>query len=298
MIHLNKIKIITDSCSDLTKEMREKYDIDYVKMNTVISGKEQPASLDWEYYSPKEFYDIMRNGERITTTQVPEKEFEEKFTYWLEAGYDIIYIGCSLALSGSVNMGEITAKRLREKYPDSQIYCINSLNACSGEGLLSIRAAKHRDSGLSTDELAEKIISERNNINQFCTVHSLDTLRRAGRVKASAAFFGNLLGVKPIIISDTEGNNTPIKKVKGRVNSLSEIVELTAAAIADSDDKLIIIAHADSSDDAQTLKEMINERIPDAETYTCYIGPIIGASIGPDAVALLSFGKDVSRFNI
>lgn len=68
---MNKIKIFTDSCSDLTRELREKYDIEYVKMNTVIDGKEQPASLDWEYFSPKEFYDVMRRGERITTTQVP-----------------------------------------------------------------------------------------------------------------------------------------------------------------------------------------------------------------------------------
>ena len=58
------VQILTDSCSDMPKEIREKYDIDYVKMNTVYEGKETPASLDFEYYTPKELYDTMRNGGR------------------------------------------------------------------------------------------------------------------------------------------------------------------------------------------------------------------------------------------
>ncbi len=293
---MNKVKIFTDSCSDLTSELRERYDIEYVKMNTVLDDQETPASLDWEYYSPKEFYDIMRKGKRITTTQVLSKEFEEKFPCWLRQGYDIVYIGCSLKLSGSVNAGEVAAKSFEKEYPDNKVYCIDSRNSCCGEGILSIRAAKYRDQGMNAQEIADKIMSERNNINQFCTVHSLDALRRAGRVKASSAFFGNLLGVKPIIISDTQGDNTPIKKVKGRLNSLREIVDLTAEAVADSNDKFMMICHADSTDDALAVEDMLKQKVPDAETYICSIGPIIGASIGPDAIAVFSYGADTSRF--
>ena len=87
------VKIVTDSCSDLGKDIREKYDIEYVRMNTVYKDEETPASLDWEYYSPKELYDIMRNGERVLTTQVPPEEFKNVFTKFLEEGNDIVYIG-------------------------------------------------------------------------------------------------------------------------------------------------------------------------------------------------------------
>ena len=72
---MKKVKIITDSCSDLSGELLEKYGIDYARMNTVYQGKEKVASLTWEEYSPKKLYDIMRGGERITTTQVPVQEF-------------------------------------------------------------------------------------------------------------------------------------------------------------------------------------------------------------------------------
>ena len=185
---MDKVKIFTDSCSDLTAELRKKYDIEYVKMNTVLNDCETPASLDWEYYSSKEFYEIMRRGKRITTTQVTSKEFEEKFSYWLRQGYDIVYIGCSLKLSGSVNAGEVAARSLEKEYPNNKVYCIDSRNSCCGEGILSIRGAKYRDQGMSAQEIADRIMSERNNINQFCTVHSLDALKRAGRVKAASAF--------------------------------------------------------------------------------------------------------------
>lgn len=295
---MNKVKIITDSCSDLTRELREKYDIDYVKMNTVIKGKEVPASLDWEYYSPKEFYDTMRGGERITTTQVPEEEFTEVFTKWLNEGFDIVYVGCSSALSGSVDAGAVVSKKLLESHPDRKIKCINSLNACMGEGLLAIRAAEYRDRGMSADGIAEKIMELRNTVNQFATVHSLDTLRRAGRVKAASAFFGNLLGVKPIIISDKDGNNNAIKKVKGRWNSMKELVDLMALNIIDPNGQTIIVSHADSAEDAAELEKMVKERFPGAKTYICYIGPIIGASTGPDTLALFAFGQNVEKFAV
>ena len=47
-------------------------------------------------------------------------------------------------------------------------------------------------------ETAQYIEEIRLCVNQFGTVGSLEYLRRAGRVKASKAFFGNLFGVKPI----------------------------------------------------------------------------------------------------
>ena len=295
---MNKVKIFTDSCSDLPMELRDRYGVDYVRMNTVVRGKETPASLDWEYYSPKEYYDIMRGGERITTTQVPPEEFENRFTPYLEQGCDIVYIGCSLALSGSVDVGMVTSQKLMEKYPECRIFCVNSLNACMGEGILTIRAAELRDKGMSAEEIVNAIMPIRNTVNQFATVHSLDTLRRAGRVKAASAFFGNLLGVKPIIISDKDGNNNAIKKVKGRWNSMKELVDLMAENIVEPEKQTVYISHADCIQDAEELRKMVEERLPGVPTYTCYIGPIIGASTGPDTLALLTFGQDVEKFTV
>ncbi len=293
---MRPIKIVTDSCSDLTKELREKYDIEYLKMNTVKDGEETPASLDWEYYSPQDLYNTIRDGNRVTTTQVPAPTFEKFFKQWLDEGFDIVYIACSGKCSGSVNTAKVVADELLKDYPDAKIASIDSLNACMGEGQVAIKAAKLKNDGLSFEEVVEQTEAVRNNVNQFVTVHNLNALKAAGRVKGSSAFFGNLLGVKPIIYSDTHGDNIPLKKVKGRFNSLEEIVNLTVDAVEDENQE-ILVAHADCQDEAEEVVQMLKEKLPKAEIILGYIGPIIGASIGADAVAIFSWGKNVDRFN-
>lgn len=291
---MNKVKIITDSCSDLSEELLKKYDIDYVKMNTVYEGKTSPALLEWTPDDVHKFYNIMREGNRITTTQVPFDEFHHVFKKYLDLGYDIVYIACSSKQSGSVNTASVLSKKLMENYPNNKIYCIDSLNSSFSEGILSIEASKLAAAGKSVDEVAEWVINNKKNIHEFCTVHSLDALHRAGRVKASSAFFGNLLGVKPIIVSDYNGEQAAFKKVKGRLNSMKEIVSLLKENLIDSENQTIYISHADcSQEEVDQLVNLVKTEIPCKDICLGYIGPIIGASIGPDAVSVYGFGKPV-----
>ena len=291
---MNKVKIITDSCSDLSGELLTKYDIDYAKMTTVCEGVQQEASLLWEYYSPKVLYDKIRNGIRVTTTQVPPEEFTRIFDLYIN-DYDIVYIGCSTKQSGSVNTAAVIAKQYKEKYPDSSIYCIDSLNASIGEGMLAIKAAEMRDEGKSAKEIFDSVSAMRNNVREFITVHTLEYLRRCGRVKATAAFFGNLMGVKPILISDANGAQTPVKKVKGRKNSFAEIVNLMKENITDSENQTIYLVHADCDPaEIEALKNETLSKIKCKDVLPLYIGPIIGASVGPDAIGLFAFGTEVT----
>lgn len=293
---MRKIQVITDSCSDLSQELLEAYGIDYCRMNTVYKDKETPASLLWEYYTPRELYDIMRDGNRILTTQVPPEEFIRVFTTYLEQGYDIIYIGCSTKQSGSVNTAQVIARKLLVNYPEARIVSIDSLNASMGEGMLAIRAAELVKEGKTLDETVSTVTDLRNRVHQYVTVHSLDALRRAGRVKGSAAFFGNLMGVKPILISDADGEQTPIKKVKGRMSSFAEIVNQIKETIVAPEEQTVYLAHADCSDEEiDVLKKMIKENIPCRDIVCVYIGPIIGASIGPDAVGVWCYGDEITH---
>ena len=292
---MKKVQVLTDSCSDLSRELLEGYGIDYCRMNTVRNEEETPASLLWEYYTPHELYDIMRAGERVKTTQVPAPEFTRVFTKYLEEGCDIVYVGCSSKQSGSVNTASVVARKLLETYPESNIFCVDSLNASMGEGVLAIRAAELAQEGCAAREIYETVLSLRNRVNQFVTVHSLDALKRAGRVKGSAAFFGNLMGVKPILISDADGVQTPIKKAKGRMNSFKEMVGMLAASITDPETQTVYVAHADCSDaEIEVMKNLIRAEIPCRDIVCVYIGPIIGASIGPDAIGIWAFGNEVT----
>lgn len=295
---MRKVKIITDSCADLTAEQLERYNIDYAKMTTVYEGKETPAKLTWTAEEVHEFYNIMRDGKRITTAQVSVEEFTRVFELYLSQGMDIVYVGCSSKQSGSVNTGFVTSKKLMEKYEGSKIVCIDSLNASIGIGMLAIEAAKMANVGASIDEIEKHVLSVRKNVNQYVTVHSLDALKRAGRVKGSAAFFGNLMGVKPILISDANGDQAAYKKVKGRQNSFEEIVAMLKASIVEPENQVIYFTHADcSQDEVDSLVELIKREIPCKGVEVGFIGPIIGASIGPDAVGIWGFGQEVTFKN-
>ncbi|MBQ9749127.1 MAG: DegV family protein [Clostridia bacterium] len=292
---MKNVKIITDSCADLTEEQLARYDIDYAKMSTVYNGVESPALLTWSEDEVHALYNIMRDGNRITTAQVSVEEFQRIFELYLKQNMDIVYIGCSSKSSGSVNTGFMIAKKLMEAYPESKIICIDSLNCSIGEGMLAIEAAKMAKSGAGADEIGTHILSIRNNVNQYVTVHSLDALKRAGRVKGSAAFFGNLMGVKPIIIADANGDQAAYKKVKGRQKSFEEIVAMLKSTIIEPEKQTIYLTHADcSKDEIDSLVELVKREIPCIDVEVGYIGPIVGASIGPDAVGIWGYGQEVT----
>ena len=292
---MRKVKVIADSCADLNVEQLNKYGIAFAKMSTSCDGVESVATLLWTDEEAHEHYNKMRDGKRIITAQVSVEEFQRVFEEYLKQDMDIVYIGCSSKQSGSVNTGFVTAKKLMENYEGSTIICIDSLNASMGEGMLAIEAAKLANDGASATEIEAHILAIRKKVNQYVTVHSLDALKRAGRVKGSAAFFGNLMGVKPIIIADANGDQAAYKKVKGRQKSFEEIVAMLKASIIEPEKQTIYMTHADcAKEEIDGLVELIRKEIPCLDVEVGFIGPIIGASIGPDAVGIWGFGEEVT----
>ncbi len=292
---MRKVQIITDTCSDLTPELMERYGIDYARMNTVFEGKESPAELSWTASEIHEFYETIRKGGRYTTTQVPVEEYDRVFRKYLEQGLDIVYIACSTKQSGSVNTAKVLAKKLEAEYEGAKVLCMDSNRSAVGEGLLAMEAAKLAAAGQGAEEVYDAIWKIRNTALEFCAVHTLEYLHRAGRVKGSAAFFGNLFGVKPIIIADAEGNQAAYKKVKGRKASIDEIVNLLKEKIRKPEEQTVFLAHADCApEEVSALKEKIQQEIPCKDIYVCSIGPIIGASVGPDAISVFALGEEVT----
>ncbi len=291
---MREFAIVTDSTSDLCHDLREKYNIDYVQMNISYDDKELPASLDWEIYTAKQLYDVMRAGKRVRTTQVPYGSFLEKFRKYASEGKDVLYISCSSALSGSINIARSVKEEVLEEYKDARIECVDSLISCLGQGLLVIEVAKLREEGKNLDEVIEWLENNKLKMQQAATVEDLEYLKRAGRVKASSAFFGNLFGVKPIIISDVIGQNYAFKKVKGRTASLKYLVEYMKENVVDIENQVIGIGHADNIEAANFVKDEILKEFKPKEIFIDYIGPIVGASVGPGTIGLYFMGKEVT----
>lgn len=292
---MKKFVIVTDSCSDLDKELRTAYDVDYIPMHYTLDGVDYEASLDWDAFSPQEFYGKMRSGKRFLTSQVNAAQYLERFKSYLEQGYDVLSISCSSALSASVKASRVAREQLLKDYPDAKIYCIDSLNSCFGLGLLCLTASDMRKEGKSIDEVANWLDENKLSVNQECTVEKLTYLKQAGRVSAASAFFGGLLNIKPIIISDAKGQNFAVEKVKGRKTSIDRLAERFAEQVEDVPYQYVCVAHADSLDDALELKAAVESKMKNPLPIRVgYVGPIVGASSGPGTLAVYFFGRKVT----
>ena len=294
---MKKFVIISDSCCDLSKDLREKYDVSYVPMHFIFDGEDHIADLDWTEFSVSEYYDIMRGGKRITTAQVSADDYRTAFENAIKDGCDVLYISCSSALSASVTASYAVRDELMQKYPDAKIVCVDSLTACTGLGLLCMTASELRAAGKTLDEVAQWLEEHKLEAHQEATPEKLNYLKQAGRVSATSAFFGGLLNIKPIIISDAQGRNLAVEKVKGRQTSIARLAERMQADFKTVDYQKIFVVHADCEEGAAALKKEIVARMPELEKdiQTGVIGPIIGATVGPGTLAVYYFGDKVTQ---
>ena len=298
---MNKFVIFVDSTSDLTTQQRKDHNIEYARMLVNWTDKDKNfhetyADLDWTEMSPSEYYNIMRDGSVIMTSQVTEQEFDLKFIPFLEKGYDILYLSCSSGLSAS---GQLAARLYKEKYskqfPNCKIRVVDTLISVMGQGYMALDAAAMRDAGKSLDEIADEIEKVRNTYNQTATVEDLTTLAKHGRVKAAKAFFGNLFGVKPILISDAKGNNFAVEKAKGRRNALIRVAQIVKERVIAPEKQICYVCEADAKpEDLELLVSQLKE-IGFKDVVTQKLGPIISASCGPATIGVYYKGKEETR---
>ena len=298
---MNKFAIIGDSTCDLTPELSKKHDIDYCRMMVSWTDSDKKeheiyASLEWDQgVSHAEYFDILAGGTRIFTTQVTEQEYERVFGAHLEKGEDVLYIACSGALSASVKLAEKLVSKFEAKFPGRKVLVVDSLIACIGQGSLLIKASDLRKEGKSIEEVRDWVEEHKLEFHQLATVENLDTLKKAGRVKAASAFFGNLFGVKPILISDAHGNNVACEKVKGRRNALLRIVELVKGEVRNPKEQICYISSAEAKpEDVELLVSNLKKEIPFKDIIVVPMGPIIGATTGKGTIGVYFVGDKVT----
>ena len=287
-------QIFTDSSSELTKQHRDEFKIDYYRMGIIVNGVEYHADINWEEYSPEQLYAwISDPNVKISTSLVTVKEFIDRSEPYLEKGIDILYIGCTDRLSGTINVFDIAREQLQEKYPDRKIVKVNSYRAEMSLGMLCMEAAKMRDQGKSIEEIVTWIEENREFYHQVGSVETLKYLKAAGRVSGAAAFFGNMIGIKPVICWDIWGHVHSFKKVKGSKTALNETVEYIREHMIPGVTDIVYIGQAMAKEQQAYLKKRINEELG-IKTEEFWIGPIVGISCGPGMYGCWFKGDEVT----
>ena len=281
--------LFTDSTSDLSPELIEEMDVRVMPMCFTLDGKEYRNWPDGREMDMKSFYDAMRGGAMATTSQLAMTEFRNSFEPVLAEGKDVLYLAFSGGMSGTYQAACLTAGDLMEQYPDRRVVCVDTLNACMGEGLLVYHAAMLRKSGAGLDEVADWTRENALTVCSWFTVDTLTYLKRGGRVSAATAMAGNLLGIKPILHVDEEGHLAATEKVRGRKASLDTLVKHYAEGGTDHANNTVFIAHADCAEDAAYMAEQV-QKIGAKRVVIHNVGPVIGAHTGPGAMTLFFTG--------
>lgn len=288
---MQKFIIATDSCSDLSNSFVKDNHIEIIPLSVEIEGKNYQHYPDERELSIKDFYDMLRDKKIAKTSLINVGTFIEFFEKFLKEEKDILYIGFSSALSGTLQSSRIAAQELKDAYPKQRIVIVDTLAASMGEGLLVYYAVELQKQGKSIDEIAYWVEKNKLKLIHLFTVDDLGTLKRGGRLSDSKAFIGTLLKVKPILHVSDEGKLVPIKKARGRMFSLDSMLELISEKIENPKDQIVFISHGDSLEDATYVGNKIKEQHNVKEIIYNTIGPIIGAHSGPGTIAVFFLGN-------
>ncbi len=284
--------IITDATSDMPVALIEQMNITVIPMSFEIAGMNYLHYPDGRELSPASFYQMLRSGETATTAQINFTEYFDCFERIFKQKKDILYICFSSALSSTYQSSLMAAKELMEKYPDRRIFCIDSLCASAGEGMLAYYAVLKKNEGYDIDRLREWVLDQRHQLCHWFTVADLGHLKRGGRISQVAATLGTALSIKPILHVDKKGQLTCIGKVRGRQKSIEALITQMENTCISPQEQVVFIAHGDCIDDATHLAATIKSRLQVKDVVITHIGPIIGSHTGADALTLFFFGTE------
>lgn len=285
---MREFVITTDSTVDLPKEWLEERNVPTLKLAYTIDGETYP---DMEGISKKDFFDRIRKGSLPTTSQVTPNQARELFEPIVKEGKDIIHIGFSSGLSGSLNSERMAAQDLMEDYPDARITVIDSLCACLGEALLLYYVLKLQKEGKTYDEIVDWAEENKLHVCHNVTVDDLNHLHRGGRVSKATAVLGTMVKIKPMIHMDNEGKLRVIGKERGRKRSLHKIVDVMEEQMKGWDNEIVMITHGDCEEDAQYVAGLIREKYGIDNILINVIGTVIGSHTGPGVVATFCMGN-------
>ncbi len=281
--------IYTDSGCDISPEILKEWGVKSSSLTYHFVGE------DGEYYEGdlpiKEFYDKMRKGSVAKTSAVNVDAFYEAFKKEAENGNDILYIGFSSGLSSTFNSGRLAGQRVKEELGIDFI-AVDTLAASAGQGLLVYLAKEKKANGASMSEVAEYIENIKLSLCHWFTVDDLVYLKRGGRISGAAAFFGNMLAIKPVLHVDNEGHLVNVSKVRGRKMAISAMADKLAETACDVKGGTVFISHADCMVDVEYLKNILSEKYGATVSLVADVGAVIGSHAGPGTLALFFVGKE------
>ena len=282
--------IVTDSSADLPPEIVSRLELEILPMCFTMEEQTYRNYPDNHDMDPHAFYEKLRQGGSATTAAVNAAEYTDALEKYLAAGQDVLVLVFSSGLSSTYQSAVMAVEDLREQYPDRKLYAVDTLCASMGQGLLVSLASDQRRQGKSIEAVRDWVEEHKLLLCHQFTVDDLFFLKRGGRISGATAVVGSMLQIKPVLHVDNEGKLVNIGKARGRSAALKALVDKMEQTAIEPEKQTVFISHGDCPQDAQTVADLVKERMGVQTVVINNIGPVIGAHSGPGTVALFYLG--------
>ena len=297
---MNDFIILSDSTCELSKETLKDFDI--VCLNAHFKdkdGTDKVSFSDWsdcDYYTSQEFYKELKNNPSSFSTAAPSTvEIKDAYRKYLSEGKDILVLSLSSVMSGTFNLYTLAKNEILQEFPNAKIEIVDTLRFGGGIGVILVNASILRSEGKTIDEIASFVKENITSFHQMGWLDDLSFVAKKGRITHAAAFFGQLIGIKPLGESDQNGLTTILGKAKGEKNAYNAILEYIEKTIINPSEQVILVNHTVRLKQAQELKRLIIEKFNPKNVYINECGPSVGINCGPGLMCAYYMGTKASE---
>lgn len=275
------IRILTDSTSDLTKEMREELGILVVPLHVLLGDNEYLDGVD---ITPEDIYKWSdANKATPKTSAASIEDVQEIYNRYPEDEFICFSISDKMSTSG--NVMRLAAEDLER---EDEIHVIDSMNLSTGIGHLVVEAAVMARDGKTSDEIIAEINRLIPRVRASFVVDTLTFLHRGGRCSAVAALAGGALKLHPKI-EVTDGAMHPGKKYRGQLEHviMSYVEDMKSELLTAKPDR-VFITHSGCN------REIVEKVTSYLENLNCFksiietrAGGVISSHCGPGTLGVL-----------
>ena len=240
---------------------------------------------DYVELGAEDFYARLRTAPELPTTSQPTPQ--DFLSVYEQLGeFERIYsLHIASRLSGTFGSARIAAEELG----GGRVRMVDTETASAAITMLGLAIQRRLEAGTTDDELDKLIDRYKQEHGLLFTVDTLEFLARGGRIGRARAMAGQLLNIKPIL-TITEGEVVPVKRVRGNRKAMQEFVREFTGAASDDAGLRVGIAHADAPERAEALRKMVRAERPQAELeVVTVLGPVVGTHAGPGTVGFFWF---------
>lgn len=286
---MSKYKIISDSGCDISKENEIRYNIDLMPFEITL-GEESFFEREGAY--GEDFLHLINDSpEMPKTAQITQFRFEEKFLQCVEEGYeDVIVVLINGTGSQTLSNAIQAEKNLSEqgKLGNTKFHILDSHTYSLGYGYPIIEAAKKLEAGQSIDMVVSYLEDWFASCRLFILGLNLRHMKKSGRIKAAAAFLGELMNLKPVI-ELTDGESVVLKKVRGEKLGITEMLNTAfSAAIPKTP---FIMVRSLSTDAQDEFLRQYEKKTGTKVAMSEWVGCAVGSNIGTEFVAVFVKGE-------